>query len=310
MTPSTSIATDTIVYNLHGGEAQYVSSLPNGHHIVRPGYTQYDPDPDVGEYTSYDGVAEWHEVFLKPPVEKLHEEVARLSGQIADLRKTVQVIMGERVVLDRQMAERKARITQHEQLDQLDDYLAGKITHFVVLDHGYGFDRLRGISIRTFKDAVKEDDRYGWDRDRTKLLTLFGDSKGNLTWRINEYAQSSGSHNESVIPCTSLEQARDTARKLYEEELALWRAEQAVPSAPKPAKRPWHASTLVEHAKTLDLPVPQDAVESAARDKRKAMEDAVESARKALLKAEANLQAVQTGEPSSDESVACAPLPA
>ena len=76
-----------------------------------------------------------------------------------------------------------AAIGQLEQLAQLFDFLAGRITHFVVVNHGYNEGYTRSISIETFKDAMTVDDN--WPRGQLKLLSLCGDSKGDLAWRIN-----------------------------------------------------------------------------------------------------------------------------
>ena len=288
-----------IVYNRQGHEAKYVARLSTGSHIVRPGQTCYSPDPDQGEYTVYQGVAEWPEVFLKPPVEKLNAEVAALNAKIEDLRKSVQVVMAERAALDRQMEERKARIARHEQLAQLDAFITGQITHFVEIKRSYGTEEyVRSISIKTFEDAMTEEGPYC---SGVRLLSLFGGSKGDLTWRINRYCDGSGQWTD-VVPCTSLEEAQAKARALYDANVEVWRTDPG-------SKNRWGAEIVIEHAKRLGYPIPQDALDTAVAQRREIAAKAIEAARKALLKAEGNLQALQRGEPVSDQSVASAPLP-
>lgn len=290
-----SAAPGTIVYNRLGHEARYVAPIGERNHIVRPGRSYYNPDPDVGEETHYEGVEEWPEVYLRPPVAKLNEEVAALSAQIEDLRKAVRVVMDERAVLDRQMAERKDRIKQHSQLAQLDDYLAGKITHFVLLSRGYNTDRLHDVAVEPFKEAM-EQEKQAWTRKGAlKLLSLHGDSKGDLTWRINRYSDDSGSWTE-VIPCMSLEQAEQIARSLYEEKLAAWRAEQINPPTKAVDSQAWSSFQLVKHAQDRGYPVPADAAAHLEADRLAEAREDVAKARNALKKAEADLFARQMGQ--------------
>lgn len=285
-----------VVYDRRGREARYLGPSPNGaFHLVAPGYEAYDPNPDVGSYTDYQGLEEWPEVCHEPPVPKLNAEVAALNAQIEELRKAVRVVMDERAALDRQTVERKARLTQHEQLAQLDDYLAGKITHFVVLSRGYSAGKLTDVAVEPFKDAM-EQERQPWTRNGVlKLLSLHGDAKGDLTWRINHYSDGSGSWTE-VIPCTSLEQAQQIARRLYEEKLAAWRAEQISPPAKAVDSQAWSSYQLVKHAKDRGYPVPADALAHLEADMMAEAQESVQKARNALRRAEADLFARQMGQ--------------
>lgn len=51
-----------------------------------------------------------------------------------------------------------------------------------------------------------------------KLLTLYGRRDGGLEWRLNKYRDGSGS-DTTVIPCQSIEEAREVARRGF---LDLW----------------------------------------------------------------------------------------
>lgn len=301
-------ATGTIVFDRSGHEAEYVSQLPNGCHLVRPGHVYYSGDPEAGEEVHYKGVAEWHEVFLKPPVEKLNAEVAELKRHLDLLQSEIGQLRKVKREKERDIAARKDRLKQHEALRQLDDYLANRITHFVVLSRGYSRDNPPAITIETFKDAMEQ--KEAWSRGQLKCLSLFGDTKGDLTFGINDYSCCNGDDKLEVVPCTSLEQAREIAIKHYEAELAAWRAQRTTPEGQKPARRVWCPETVVGHAIRLEQPVPQDAVDAVAARKLTSATSAVEAARKALLKAEADLAAVQMGLPVSAENVACAPMPA
>jgi hypothetical protein len=101
------------------------------------------------------------------------------------------------------------RIKQYAGLENLDQFLAGKITHFV--EHCYGPPK-----IKTFKEALEQTDDYGRRVKDLKLLSLFGRSGGDLAWRVNDYQDGSGSWRE-MTPCLSREEALEVARKVFAE---------------------------------------------------------------------------------------------
>jgi hypothetical protein len=94
-----------------------------------------------------------------------------------------------------------SKLKQMPALKRIEDFISGKITHFVICGHG-------DVKIAPFAEAMMENsDR--WNKP-TKLLTLFGETSGELQWRINRYSDGSGS-NHDVIPATSLEDANEAA---------------------------------------------------------------------------------------------------
>jgi hypothetical protein len=87
-------------------------------------------------------------------------------------------------------------------LETLLNYLTGEFTHFVVGSHK--------PEIKTFEEVfLSGDDRDG---RALKLLSLFGDAAGNLTWRTNQYQDGSG-RTTTTYPFTS---EQDAIEKLDE----------------------------------------------------------------------------------------------
>lgn len=284
-TTTTTFQPGDLVFNREGREAQYIA-LSEGGHIVRPGFFHND---DLGTpETHYEGVVEWRNVYAKPPTDKLHAEIGKLTEEIAALNVEYQTVRAAKLALDREIKNRADRVKQHEQLAQLDDYLAGRITHFVVKRSDYSHKHVINVSVETFKDALTKSET--WNRGKLKTLALYGDSKSDLTWGINEYRNSHGDGTTVVVPCTSIEQARQIAVGIYEEHLAAWRAD---PNA----RDGWGTTNLIEHAKRFELPVPADVVAAMETSRLAGAAATVENARKALLKAEAELQSVQAGLP-------------
>jgi hypothetical protein len=75
-------------------------------------------------------------------------------------------------------------------------FLNGEITH--VVKPGWSYQ------ILPFADATDVPD--SWD-SKLKLITLFGETEGELEWRLGRYSDGSGS-NELIIPCTSMDDAK------------------------------------------------------------------------------------------------------
>lgn len=150
------------------------------------------------------------EVFDSAPTAVLDSKVAELNEQVAKLQGDLTMLRAkahEQKELDRQ---RMGRITQINKLELLDDYIQGKITHYAILEH-WG-----GPSILDAADAVTEDSR--WDK-KLRLLSLFGDSKGDLTWGLSRY--SSMSHdNLIVMPARSREEAEGFVRANLTQKMA------------------------------------------------------------------------------------------
>lgn len=79
-------------------------------------------------------------------------------------------------------------------IEMVTKFLTGQITHLVELSYS--------PKITEFGNAMAGGE---YDRDRIKLITLFGKADGNFEWGVSEY--SSGGSTTTIIPCTSLEEA-------------------------------------------------------------------------------------------------------
>ena len=136
-------------------------------------------------------------VFDHAPTQKLEAIVAGLREQIKNLQHEKANLAQE--IRDTEEAGRAnlARYKKYDQLKTLDMFLDGKITHYVV-EKAWS-----GIEIIPFEDKAPGE---RWDKDKTKLLTLFGKSDGNLEWKLSEYSDGSGTK-YAVIPCVSYDEA-------------------------------------------------------------------------------------------------------
>jgi len=222
------------VYSEHGERAEYVTASGDGH-IVRPIVESYDDE--FGE--SYDHVCDpavWRHVFPVEPVAKFSNELKTLHEQITVAKAERSKMEGEDWQRQRERAEKLKRFAI---LDGLEDFIDGKITHYVTRE-GYG-----PPAIIPIEQALTGDrDRH---RGVLRLLTLGGCLKtGGITWQLNHYSDGSGSKT-GVIPCTSYEQAAKTV-------------EQEVAKHFGPGSRPDHEKRQewIDAAERFGITVPEE----------------------------------------------------
>jgi hypothetical protein len=156
------------------------------------------------------------EIFAEEPVQKWSAKIDKLNEEILELLKTRDALSAEIRAANATEKERKARLMQHRALTRIDDFLAGKMTHFVM-------ESYRGVEVMTFDEVVryKEDD-YDRMPNGFRLLSLFGKTNGDLEWQISRYSDGSGSR-DTVIPCLSHEEAIEQAKISIEKRFDTWR---------------------------------------------------------------------------------------
>jgi len=258
------------VYTADGRMGDFLVKLDSGNSIIRPVFESVNGYGDAtDEYA--DGLIEVGVIYAQPPRAKLDDTIAELDAKSRQLREDIRVLEAEKRAFGQDHVERAARIAKHEQLATLDHFLSGAITH-VVMKSGYG----SGLKIVPFADAlnVLEGDRFSRHEPEMKLVSLFGSSSGDLSWRINTYRDGSG-HWIEMVPCTS----EDEARRVVAEKLdALWAGYRARP------QQVWTLSDGMDTADELGIAIPQDI-----RDALNAHIN--ETCMRAVAKAEAELAA-------------------
>lgn len=198
------------VYLSNGSEAVYMAAHGK-HHLVRRLFETVDGE---GETRTTEGqIEEWSGVFTEPPVAKVHAEVAALLAQRQALASEVGLLRMQKREAEADTTSLKARLQEHEALRRVDDFLAGRFEWVVVSSYGLP-------KVKPRDEALKTTDSY--DRERYRLLTLYGGSKGDLSWHLNRYSDHSG-NNEEVWLCFTEEEARQKVQALYDEAVAEWR---------------------------------------------------------------------------------------
>lgn len=289
--PTTPPPLDTIVYSRSGHRAKYICSVVGPYcseHFVKPEIEFGLPDGDVD--SSFEGAAVWHEFFLSPPREVIDKEIAALEEKAAALRAEVIQLDQEKSAAEREVVARKARLAQHAQLKQLDDFITKGVTCYV-MDRKYG-----ELEIVDFKNTKSD---YG---DRSfRLLSLFGDSKGQLNWGLNRYSDGSGDTIE-CIPCANREDATAAVAELLNRRWAEWRENGR-----------GYIAAYAKVANQHGVSVPEDVLAQIAKDETEAKQKNLERAEKAFVDAQAALMKAQEGivdrSGAPAKPVPCAPTP-
>lgn len=188
-------------------------------------------------------------LYAKPPVAVLDEEIAAKRAQVAELEKRRQELTVSATTAEREVKDRLAKLQKYNGLELIEDFIEGRITHVVVNDY-------TGVKAVKFEDLAAYFDGDGWNRKQEglKLISLYGRSKGDMEFRIHDYPDGSGS-TKAIYPFTSEEDATAKRNELI---LAAVEASRGYVSNNAHTKQPYHVSVAVQNALNHGLEVPDD----------------------------------------------------
>lgn len=277
------------VFDEHGAEYEYVSALDSGHVVRQKFEANRDGDDDeveswLGAPTVLHRVLPTHDAAkakISAKLADIQRSIEKENERLSQLREETHVMRREKEQIDKQ---RKADYAKHTALSRIDDFIAGKITHFVT-------ENYEGVFLESLAAGLASTDKY--DRD-LKLLSLYGDSNGDLQWKINRYSDGSGGFNKDVYPFCSEEEALAFARKLVSDELADMVAGKCPMNG---AGVPAALHIAVNSASRFGVEVPQQLLDAKRAADLKHAEAVVAKAQEELNKAIAALYAVKGGAP-------------
>lgn len=259
------------VYGQDGQEAEFVAKS-EGQYIVRPLY-----EDDDGSKTG--DIQTWPAIFRTPPAPKLDAQTAAAEKRLADVTAKVREMEAAKRVFDADEKGRLERIKQHDQLAELDRYLAGEMTHYVAF-HEY-YPDVEVIPVGETVESYSSGSGYG-------LLTLcprqHWDKK--IYWTVTYKVPSPEySRTKRVIPCCGEEAANAKAAEVLRGYLDEYQA--------NPDKR-HYSDMLVKSCQKFGVTVPQWLFDSIAASKRASLEHTAAEHRKKLAEAESALAAIET----------------
>ncbi len=195
------------VYNRRGIVAAFVCK-EGERFIVQPIQTYYNDHGDIldeepGEPTF------WNEVFAKAPVAKVDEELAAKHAELERIKEEIHKTQSEARNVNREIEARLAKFKKYKGLEYLEDYIDGKIKF--VFAH-----RNERFYISDLETVLRREDRGYHNYNNLKLVSIGGDSKGDLTWRVSQYSDGSGSSFTTIIPCQTEAEAQGLALQHWE----------------------------------------------------------------------------------------------
>lgn len=189
---------EEVVYTESGMQACLVGKLDDGRYLVRLILDSTDEEyPFYGELRIVETV-----FYGEPPVPKYHERITQLKEEIFQLTERKVNLEKEIAHLEKCKKEMGIKYSSIKALERLDDFIDGKITHYVQ-DPDF-----RSPQIVDIKNTESK-----YSKKKLRLLTLFGESDGDLSWGLNRYSDGSGGY-VTVIPCCSFEEAKDVFTEL------------------------------------------------------------------------------------------------
>lgn len=168
------------VYTEHGAVCEYVAKV-DGKHIVMPMYEYPDGGGFTGEPFSTSIVFDTDEA----PKTRLSKQLDNLDAKLRAKREQLVAMESKATQLQREHNATVAKLKEHAVLKNIEDFLEGRITHFLVTTD-------RGAKVSTLAEELEyQEDRY--DRHKCfRLLSLYGDSKGDISWNVGGYRDGSG----------------------------------------------------------------------------------------------------------------------
>lgn len=148
------------------------------------------------EYTTGDLTVEG-ELFTKPPRRVVDAEIEAARATLEDLRKQSLEARREVTEAERDIQTRLKALEKYKGLERLEQFINGQITHFVEP----GYHKYDIWPLEHYEDE--------YDKKGVPLISLYGNSKGDLSFRVNHYRDGSGSSWREIIPCASMEEASE-----------------------------------------------------------------------------------------------------
>lgn len=269
------------VYSSDGQQAEYLMAHGDAHVVIPRFFRDDDIDEDAPARFGWAGEPTvWHQVFDKPPLPVIHEEVAAARAELEQLEASIDKAQRQLRELNDGERQRMARLKENRALARVDEWLAGKVTHFLVWErHG------NRLHVQTWKEVMNDSRERGLTRSKIPLLVL----GGSLEWdhevartHVDWYCVNDGDYLR-VIPCAS----EDEAIALAREALTAAAAQHLAYRRGNGIRGYDHElENLVESFRKVELPLPGDLAFAYGHSRRVGTNTILENARKKVVEAQ------------------------
>lgn len=221
----------------------------DGKYVVRMQVWEGYSDPN--DSTPYaDGSMQIVErLFHTPPIDKKDARIAQLEQQIRNEEIRLVQIRKEIEGAQKGHTDLIKKLEQIPALQRIADMIDGKFTHCVIENNGEFF-------VKTFKEAMSGLEEYERGPGLFKLICLYGNSNGDMLWKINKYRDGSGDWRHLEV-CHSEEEARAALIAQVSERITKAIAQ----------KHTWMLDRLIKSLERIGEKAPEEAVEMAAKAK-------------------------------------------
>lgn len=137
---------------------------------------------DYNEEPIYDTIIV-DQVFGEPPVVKKHKAIEELDKVLEDRHRAMQALEQKKLRIERDIAAGSSIAHKHKALAFIDAFLENRIEYLVTVT-SWG-----PIELDTFQEAMKTEGKF---TSGFRLLSLYGDSRGDLSWRLSRYTNEEG----------------------------------------------------------------------------------------------------------------------
>lgn len=159
----------------------------------------------------------WKEKNLRELEARYDSDRKKLQAQIDDQERRL-CLERDKAKLQTSALMQFVKNSDESQLETLKNFMAGEITHLFVSGHS--------PEIISWTDSNKTYDVDSWGGrtklDGIKLVSLMGNSDGDLSYRLHEYRDGSGSGSKTIYPYTSYEEALAMAQSQLDKDGAAY----------------------------------------------------------------------------------------
>lgn len=227
-------------------------------------------------------------IFAKAPTAVIDADVQAATARLTEVREALANAESDLSAKQRDVLARLEKLQSYDGLQRIEDWLDGKITHFVIRS-GYSSNK---VQVKTADETLQCEDR-GRFNGEMKLLCLYGTSsrysarpKPTVEWRLNQYYDGSGSWT-GVYPASSEEEAVKIAHGMLKEIFDAYFADEK--------SQTYRLEEAISSAEVLGYPVTQDAQRALHMFRVENARKQTEEAEKKLTEARRKLDALIDG---------------
>lgn len=230
-------------------------------------------------------------LYPEPPRPLLDEQMAKVRAEIDEASKCLQNIRAETREATAERTRLLDKLKQVPALQNIEAAIEQRFTHIITRSYGPPYQ------IGKIEEVLASDDRYN---KGLKLLSLYGDAKGDLQWRISHYSDGSGGSSDAW-PFTSEEGALAFLRKQIAEDITLH-------SGKHQDARPYYLVALCKQAREIGVAIPEQVLAMEKTEARKIADHALSEARKDAQRTQLRLAQAEAERAAIDAPAPPAPL--